>query len=250
MDFTLISRERVLHMVAPTKQDKLDWVTDINQCIENVHHANNTMPHIFSSSVQQFAESDPSVFEDDVDIKFSQRMNNYKVPQIRSATPERLLQTLTDLRFLSMDFLTTFLMTYPVFSDGVQVLQALMTVWHSSAAVSPASSFEGLDCHHLDCHHLDCHHLDCHHTQHWRYSARRCQQSVELRLDQEGLRRDERNIPSPARVSVSSQRRKETAVVMKEVGGGTFIPRTSQSKTPNSKSIFSLYFLNVSSHSN
>ena len=43
------------------------------------------------------------------------------MPQIRYATPDRLLQRLTDLRFLSIDFLNTFLLTYRVFADGVQV---------------------------------------------------------------------------------------------------------------------------------
>ena len=54
-------------------------------------------------------------------FRFSRTLNNCKVPQIRYATPERLLQRLTDLRFLSIDFLNTFLLTYRVFADGVQV---------------------------------------------------------------------------------------------------------------------------------
>ena len=69
--------------------------------------------------------------------RFSRTLNNCKVPQIRYATPERLLQRLTDLRFLSIlyctvlyctdlrflsiDFLNTFLLTYRVFAGGVQV---------------------------------------------------------------------------------------------------------------------------------
>ena len=120
----------MVHMVAPTKQDKLAWVTDINQCMDNVHFVHyNTGPTI--------VKSDPSLFKDDVDIRlnkhwfitvfftiflrFSRTLNNCKVPQIRYATPERLLQRLTDLRFLSIDFLNTFLLTYRVFADGVQV---------------------------------------------------------------------------------------------------------------------------------
>ena len=54
-------------------------------------------------------------------FRFSRTLNNCKVPQIRYATPDRLLQRLTDLRFLSIDFLNTFLLTYRVFADGVQV---------------------------------------------------------------------------------------------------------------------------------
>lgn len=36
---------------------------------------------------------------------------------------------LTDLRFLSVDFLNTFLLTYRVFTDGVTVLEALKQVF-------------------------------------------------------------------------------------------------------------------------
>lgn len=39
--------------------------------------------------------SDPKLFRDDVDIRFSRALNSCKVPQIRYATPERLLQRLT-----------------------------------------------------------------------------------------------------------------------------------------------------------
>ena len=127
-------------MVAPTKQDKLAWVTDINQCMDNVHFVHyNTMPTI--------VKSDPSLFKDDVDIKFSRSLNNCKVPLIRYATPERLLHRLTDLRFLSIDFLNTFLLTYRVFADGEKVLEALKTVFYSPdlEGVSPASSCLSLE---------------------------------------------------------------------------------------------------------
>ena len=97
---------------------------DIFQCMDNVHFDhlyNNTIPNASATVVPQFVKSDPSLFKDDVDIRFSRTLNNCKVPQIRYATPERLLQRLTDLRFLSIDFLNTFLLTYRVFADGVQV---------------------------------------------------------------------------------------------------------------------------------
>lgn len=57
-------------------------------------------------------------------------MNSCKLPQVRYATPERLLQRLTDLRFLSIDFLNTFLLTYRVFTDGETVLNALKKVFY------------------------------------------------------------------------------------------------------------------------
>ena len=69
--------------------------------MDNVHFDNlynNTMPNAGATAVPQFVKSDPSLFKDEVDIRFSRTLNNCKVPQIRYATPERLLQRLTDLR--------------------------------------------------------------------------------------------------------------------------------------------------------
>ena len=70
---------------------------------------------MFENFYEQFSKGDLIIF------RFSRTLNNCKVPQIRYATPDRLLQRLTDLRFLSIDFLNTFLLTYRVFADGVQV---------------------------------------------------------------------------------------------------------------------------------
>ena len=69
--------------------------------------------------------NDPRLYKDDVDIRFSRTLNSCKLPQIRYASPERLFDRLTDLRFLSIDFLNTFLLTYRVFTDGVTVLEVL-----------------------------------------------------------------------------------------------------------------------------
>lgn len=82
-----------------------------------------TMPH----SVR----NDPRLYKDDVDIRFSRTLNSCKLPQIRYASPERLFERLTDLRFLSIDFLNTFLLTYRVFTDGVTVLEALKKVHYT-----------------------------------------------------------------------------------------------------------------------
>lgn len=78
----------------------------------------------------QSLKSDSRLFKDDVDIRFSRTLNSCKLPQVRYATPERLLQRLTDLRFLSIDFLNTFLLTYRVFTDGETVLNALKKVFY------------------------------------------------------------------------------------------------------------------------
>lgn len=75
--------------------------------------------------------NDPRLYKDDVDIRFSKTLNSCKLPQIRYASPERLFERLTDLRFLSIDFLNTFLLTYRVFTDGVTVLEALKKVHYS-----------------------------------------------------------------------------------------------------------------------
>ena len=78
-----------------------------------------------------FYRNDPRLFKDDVDIRFSRTLNSCKLPQIRYASPERLFERLTDLRFLSIDFLNTFLLTYRVFTDGVTVLEALKKVHYN-----------------------------------------------------------------------------------------------------------------------
>lgn len=81
-------------------------------------------------TAQQALRSDSRLFKDDVDIRFSRTLNSCKLPQVRYATPERLLQRLTDLRFLSIDFLNTFLLTYRVFTNGETVLNALKSVFY------------------------------------------------------------------------------------------------------------------------
>lgn len=104
--------------------------------------------------------SDPRLFTDDIDIRFSRTLNSCKLPQVRYATPDRLLQRLTgerkktteifllnakyfeivaDLRFLSIDFLNTFLLTYRVFTDGETVLNALKKVFYEAQPNGNAS---------------------------------------------------------------------------------------------------------------
>lgn len=48
-----------------------------------------------SISLPQSLKNDPKLFKDEADIRFSRTLNSCKVPQIRYATPERLLQRLT-----------------------------------------------------------------------------------------------------------------------------------------------------------
>jgi hypothetical protein len=82
-------------------------------CCFNIY-INSIEASMFSG--HQALRADPHLFKDDVDIRFSRTLNSCKLPQIRYATPEKLLQRLTDLRFLSIDFLNTFLLTYRVFT--------------------------------------------------------------------------------------------------------------------------------------
>ncbi|XP_018057488.1 PREDICTED: ras-specific guanine nucleotide-releasing factor 1-like [Atta colombica] len=125
----------IVHLVAPTMQEKAAWVSDISQCMDNVHFndlLHGSLSDTSSVTMPQSIRNDPKLFKDDVDIRFSRTLNSCKIPQIRSATPERLLQRLTDLRFLSIDFLNTFLLTYRVFTDGVTVLEALKKVFYEA----------------------------------------------------------------------------------------------------------------------
>ncbi|XP_061172413.1 ras-specific guanine nucleotide-releasing factor 2-like isoform X5 [Saccostrea echinata] len=127
-------------LVAATRQEKLAWCSDISQCIEDLHYSdllNTSMSESSSVTMPQSVRyihssqiwSDRRLFSDDVDIKFSRTLNSCKVPQIRHASVERILDRLTDLRFLSIDFLNTFLLTYRVFTDGKTVLEALKRVY-------------------------------------------------------------------------------------------------------------------------
>ncbi len=150
LDFKLLvddvksGQQVTVHLVAPTRQEKQAWITDISQCMDNVHFNGlfyNTMPNASSSTLPQCVKSDPNLFKDDVDIRFSKTFNTCKIPQIRYATPERLLQRLTDLRFLNIDFLNTFLLTYRVFTDAITVLEALKKVFFNpDPPDSPTSS--------------------------------------------------------------------------------------------------------------
>ena len=82
--------------------------------------------------------SDASLYCDDVDIRFSKMMNSCKVLQIRYASVERLLERLTDLRFLSIDFLNTFLHSYRVFTSADVVLDKLITIYKKPISAIPA----------------------------------------------------------------------------------------------------------------
>lgn len=113
------------------------------------HQALRADPHLFKDDVNipaklEAADSHANkLFScSQVDIRFSRTLNSCKLPQIRYATPERLLQRLTDLRFLSIDFLNTFLLTYRVFTgEDLSRKSILMVTCGLRAKVHSFASF-------------------------------------------------------------------------------------------------------------
>uniref|UniRef100_A0A4W3I978 Ras protein-specific guanine nucleotide-releasing factor 2b n=1 Tax=Callorhinchus milii TaxID=7868 RepID=A0A4W3I978_CALMI len=97
-----------------------------------------TCPRIFP----YFLRSDIRLHSDDIDICFSKTLNSCKVPQIRYASVQRLLERLTDLRFLSIDFLNTFLHTYRTFTSGLVVLEKLTDIYKKPFTSIPFRSLE------------------------------------------------------------------------------------------------------------
>uniref|UniRef100_A0A8C0R1P2 Ras protein specific guanine nucleotide releasing factor 1 n=1 Tax=Canis lupus dingo TaxID=286419 RepID=A0A8C0R1P2_CANLU len=134
-------------LVASSRQEKAAWTSDISQCVDNIR-CNGLMMNAFEENskvtVPQMikegsgAISDASLYCDDVDIRFSKTMNSCKVLQIRYASVGRLLERLTDLRFLSIDFLNTFLHSYRVFTTAVVVLDKLITIYRKPISAIPA----------------------------------------------------------------------------------------------------------------
>uniref|UniRef100_A0A8C8GH27 Ras-specific guanine nucleotide-releasing factor 1 n=1 Tax=Oncorhynchus tshawytscha TaxID=74940 RepID=A0A8C8GH27_ONCTS len=133
-------------LVASSRQEKSAWTSDISQCIDNIR-CNGLMMNAFEENSkvtvpQMINRSDASLYCDDVDIRFSKMMNSCKVLQIRYASVERLLERLTDLRFLSIDFLNTFLHSYRVFTSADVVLDKLITIYKKPISAIPARSLE------------------------------------------------------------------------------------------------------------
>uniref|UniRef100_UPI00398E8F76 ras-specific guanine nucleotide-releasing factor 1 n=1 Tax=Pristiophorus japonicus TaxID=55135 RepID=UPI00398E8F76 len=132
-------------LVASSRQEKAAWTSDISQCIDNIR-CNGLMMNAFEENskvtVPQMIKSDTSLYCDDVDIRFSKTLNSCKVLQIRYASVERLLERLTDLRFLSIDFLNTFLHSYRVFTRDDVVLDKLITIYRKPISAIPARSLE------------------------------------------------------------------------------------------------------------
>ncbi|KAM9481619.1 ras-specific guanine nucleotide-releasing factor 1 isoform 2-T2 [Clarias gariepinus] len=150
LDFKIVvepkeSQSFTIILVASSRQEKSAWTSDISQCIDNIR-CNGLMMNAFEDNskvtVPQMIKSDASLYCDDVDIRFSKMMNSCKVLQIRYASVERLLERLTDLRFLSIDFLNTFLHSYRVFTTADVVLDKLIAIYKRPISAIPARSLE------------------------------------------------------------------------------------------------------------
>ncbi|XP_077944860.1 ras-specific guanine nucleotide-releasing factor 2 isoform X3 [Gasterosteus aculeatus] len=135
-------------LLAPSRQEKAAWTSDISQCIDNIR-CNGLMTSVFEEnskvSVPHMIKSDARLHKDDVDICFSKTLNSCKVPQIRYASVERLLERLTDLRFLSIDFLNTFLHTYRIFTTAAVVIDKLADIYKKPFTSIPVR-IEQLSC--------------------------------------------------------------------------------------------------------
>ncbi|KAM6475253.1 ras-specific guanine nucleotide-releasing factor 2 isoform 2-T2 [Liasis olivaceus] len=132
-------------LLAPSRQEKAAWTSDISQCVDNIR-CNGLMTIVFEENskvtVPHMIKSDARLHKDDIDICFSKTLNSCKVPQIRYASVERLLERLTDLRFLSIDFLNTFLHTYRIFTNAAVVLEKLSDIYRRPFTSIPVRSLE------------------------------------------------------------------------------------------------------------
>uniref|UniRef100_A0A4W6CAU2 Ras protein specific guanine nucleotide releasing factor 2 n=1 Tax=Lates calcarifer TaxID=8187 RepID=A0A4W6CAU2_LATCA len=149
LDFKLVvepsdSPSFTVVLLAPSRQEKAAWTSDISQCIDNIR-CNGLMTSVFEENskvtVPHMIKSDVRLHKDDVDICFSKTLNSCKVPQIRYASVERLLERLTDLRFLSIDFLNTFLHTYRIFTTATVVMDKLADIYKKPFSSIPIRSY-------------------------------------------------------------------------------------------------------------
>ncbi|CAF0918598.1 unnamed protein product [Adineta steineri] len=125
--------------VANDENHKSEWCTDIAQCLQNLRYTElvtRTFRNESSVIAPESVKSDVKLYKDDSKMKFSKTLDSCKIPQIRHATLERLFERLTDLRFLSIDFLNTFLLTYRLYTDAHTVMEILIRIYKSSPHTS------------------------------------------------------------------------------------------------------------------
>ncbi|CAF0742957.1 unnamed protein product [Rotaria sp. Silwood1] len=125
--------------VANDENYKSEWCSDIAQCLQNLRYTNlltGTFRNESSVMAPESVKFDVKLYKDDSEIKYCKTLDSCKIPQIRHATVERLLERLTDLRFLSIDFLNTFLLTYRLYTDAYTVMDTLIRIYKSSPHTS------------------------------------------------------------------------------------------------------------------
>ncbi|XP_020503101.2 ras-specific guanine nucleotide-releasing factor 2 isoform X2 [Labrus bergylta] len=135
LDFKLVvepsdSPSFTVVLLAPSRQEKAAWTSDISQCIDNIR-CNGLMTSVFEENSKVT-----------VPHMINKTLNSCKVPQIRYASVERLLERLTDLRFLSIDFLNTFLHTYRIFTTATVVMDKLADIYKKPFSSIPIRSLE------------------------------------------------------------------------------------------------------------
>ncbi|XP_031712178.1 ras-specific guanine nucleotide-releasing factor 2 isoform X3 [Anarrhichthys ocellatus] len=117
-------------LLSPSRQEKAAWTSDISQCIDNIR-CNGLMTSVFEENSKVTVPN-----------MINKTLNSCKVPQIRYASVERLLERLTDLRFLSIDFLNTFLHTYRMFTTATVVMGKLADIYKKPFSSIPIRSLE------------------------------------------------------------------------------------------------------------
>ncbi|CAM4810531.1 unnamed protein product, partial [Rotaria magnacalcarata] len=126
-------------LVANDESHKSEWCSDIAQCLQNLRYSNllsGTFRNESSVIAPESVKFDVKLYKDDSGIKYCKTLDSCKIPQIRHATVERLFERLTDLRFLSIDFLNTFLLTYRLYTDAYTVMETLIRIYKSSPQTS------------------------------------------------------------------------------------------------------------------
>ncbi|CAF1584869.1 unnamed protein product, partial [Didymodactylos carnosus] len=126
-------------LLANDEKHKQEWCTDIAQCLQNLRYTELVQCSFRNESsvvMPESVKSDVKLFKDNQEIKYSKTLDSCKIPQIRHATVEKLLERLTDLRFLSIDFLNTFLLTYRLYTNAYTIVETLIKVYKSSPHTS------------------------------------------------------------------------------------------------------------------
>ncbi|XP_048583532.1 ras-specific guanine nucleotide-releasing factor 1 isoform X2 [Nematostella vectensis] len=148
LSFRLIVRPKdkgesplTITLMAPSLQEKAAWTSDISQCIENLTLAEDAdTVSVTSRQSLHSVRSDSRLFTDDTEIKYCKALNSCKLPKIRYAKLERLFERLLDVRFLSIDFLNTFLITYRVFTHATNLLDTLVAFYYTRSSKDSPSA--------------------------------------------------------------------------------------------------------------